>query len=286
MASQLFEPMSVSQILDRAFRLYRANFVRFIAIVAVVQIPIGLIMLGATGLLEEGTKAAIQPGAVPGQVEVDTSALVTALILFALAIVAMVFGQTLCNAALIKSVSESYLGNEVTVGEAYGFVLPKVGAIILAGVLVTLVVMVGLVLLIVPGIIFSLWYMLTTQAIVIEDLKAGQGMKRSKALASGNLGKIFGLVLVVGIISWLVNLLFQGVGGAVTANMPPASGQAVQALLNLVGQILVTPIGAAAMILVYYDLRIRKEGFDLEMLALSLGAGAEETPPDAGISAQ
>ena len=307
MASQQFEPMSTGQILDRTFRLYKANFVRFIAIVAVIQIPIGLIMLGATGLLQQEVEAVAQPGLVAVQIEddapmpggarvvpqpqpareevkIDPSALIGKLILFVLAVLAMVLAQTLCSAALTKGVSESYLGRDVTVGEAYRFVLPKLGTIILAAILVGLVVMVGLVLLVVPGIIFSLWYALTTQAIVIEDLKATKGMKRSKALASGNLGKMFGLMFVVGIITWLVNALFQGVGGAVAAAMTGPGADAVQAVANLVGQVLATPISAAAMILLYYDLRIRKEGFDLEMLAQSFGS--EETPPNADMPAE
>ena len=41
-------------------------------------------------------------------------------------------------------------------------------------------------------------------------------------------------------------------------------------LASALGQILVTPIGAGAAILLYYDLRIRKEGFDLQMLAQSM----------------
>jgi hypothetical protein len=42
------------------------------------------------------------------------------------------------------------------------------------------------------------------------------------------------------------------------------------------GQILAIPISTAASILLYYDLRIRKEGFDLQMLAQSMTAGQGE----------
>ena len=52
-----FEPMSVGLILDRTFFLYRKNFVRFIAIVAVVQIPVGLFQL----LLQRSTGNPVEP---------------------------------------------------------------------------------------------------------------------------------------------------------------------------------------------------------------------------------
>ncbi len=44
-------------------------------------------------------------------------------------------------------------------------------------------------------------------------------------------------------------------------------------LIAIIVQILIVPIGAIAYILLYYDLRIRKEGFDLVMLANSIGSG-------------
>ena len=48
----------------------------------------------------------------------------------------------------------------------------------------------------------------------------------------------------------------------------------IQQLFTMAGQVLITPISAAAVILLYYDLRIRKEGFDLEMLAADLSGGS------------
>ena len=44
---------------------------------------------------------------------------------------------------------------------------------------------------------------------------------------------------------------------------------------GVLARILSAPIGAAAYVLLYYDLRIRKEGFDLQMLAQSVGSNQE-----------
>jgi hypothetical protein len=185
-------------------------------------------------------------------------------------------GRCLCRGALIKSVSELYLGNEITVGQAYRFVWPKFLTLIFAGILVVLMIYLGLLLLVVPGILFGLWFALTTPAIVVENLKATEGMSRSKALASGNLGKIFSVAFLTMVIAWVVVLPFQYIGiflsrllfldNIVLMNF-------VNQLAALVGQILVSPIMAITYILLYYDLRIRKEGFDLVMLANSIGSG-------------
>ena len=262
---QQFEPMSIGQILDRTFRLYRQNFVRFVAIAAVVQVPIAIVMLALQRVLPQTA----EEGASPRYVMVI--GLAWAFIGAFFAVISKGFGE----AALLKSVSESYLGRSVTVSQAYRFILPKLGAVVCASILVFLVIVGGILLLVVPGIIFSLWFSLTMQAIVLENLKATDGMSRSMLLVRGNLGKVFLVGLVVLLIASIVNLLFWGAGSLAASYLPghdPTGPMAVTQLVSMVGEVLVMPISAAAMILLYYDLRIRKEAFDLEMLAESLGS--------------
>ena len=279
---QQFTPMTVGQILDRTFNLYKKNFVRFIAIVAVVYVPIALIMIVAMSAVvssfgpfqvtpaKDGTIPNIEPEQV---LQLVVPALI-AIFLFLLA-------QVLCSAALTKSVSASYLGGEVTVGQAYKAVLPKLLWLVIAGILVFLAALGGFLLCVVPCVIFLLWFALTTQAIVVENLGPIAGMGRSKRLVSGNLGKVFGVGIVVWIINWIISLVFQQVGGLVAGVPEPGdlvTPVIITQLFSLAGQMLVMPISAGAMILLYYDLRIRKEGFDLYMLSQAFGR--EGTPPD------
>jgi len=271
MAIRAFEPMGVGQILDRTFSLYREKFVRFIAIVAVVTVPVALLSFAVTFV----TARAGAGGPEAASAAVAARLLAGLPVLF-LSIVA----QNLCRAALIKSVSGSYLGGDVGVGEAYKAVLPRLWTVIWASILVGVVVVIGLVLCVVPGVIFSLWLAVTTPAIIIENLKATEGMGRSKALASGNLGRIFAVGLVVVLIAIIIGLVLGALGGVIGKTLfseAPMAAAFVHQLFSLVAQVLAIPISATAFILVYYDLRIRKEGFDLEMLAKSLAPG--ETPP-------
>jgi hypothetical protein len=187
-----------------------------------------------------------------------------------------VIGFTLMQGVLTKSVSEAYLGHEISVGEAYRFVWPKFMTLLGAGILVGLTCLLGYVLLIVPGVIFSLWYSMTTPAIVAEDLKASAGMSRSKALAKGNLGKIFCVVFLAGLLAAVIEIPFSIAGNLAGAGLsrvnPHLAVLSIQ-LLQTVGQVIAAPISAGALILLYYDLRIRKEGFDLEMLAQQMSSG-------------
>lgn len=294
-----FEPMSIGGILDRTFKIYRDNFIRFVTIVAIIQVPIALIMIVSLSVLQRGvpvqnrrasdqsvretrqnpenfnfgrrrtsTNNAGQDENNPFVFFVGSFGMMISGILGMLA-------HILCRGALTKSVSESYLGAEITVAQAYSFVLPKFLTLIGAGILVVLIVYMGLILLIVPGIIFALWFALTTPAIVVENLKAIKGLSRSKDLASGNLGKIFSVGFLVIAISWVIGIPFSVVGGFLgrilfSNNMMLMTF--VNQLISIIGQVLIVPIGAIAYILLYYDLRIRKEGFDLIMLANSISS--------------
>ena len=263
MAELAFEPMSIGQILDRTFSIYRRNFVRFITIVAVISVPVSFVHWGGAYLLNHMAAGGGQGAPALGIAKLAGT-------LFGVLIVLL--GTSLCNAALLHGVSESYMGNSVSVGEAYRRVLPKFLTLILAAFLVGLVTTVGLVLLIVPGIIFALRLTLTIPAIVVEDLGATGGMGRSWRLAAGNMGKVFGLLLCLWLIGMIVGLVFQGAGVALGRQLAPQGYFFVTQFSGLLGNVLVMPISATATILLYYDLRIRKEGFDLEMLAERLAA--------------
>jgi len=294
-----FEPMSIGRILDRTFKIYRDNFIRFITIVATIQVPIALLMIVSASVLQRGVpvrkevdsrQSSRYAGQNPQNIDIEerrtrfnnTSEdgyspsvfLIGGIGMMVTGILSML-GHILCRGALTKSVSESYLGTEITVGQAYRFVWPKFLTLIGAGILVVLVVFLGLLLLVVPGIIFGLWFALTTPAIVVENLKAIEGMSRSKALASGNLGKILSVGFLVIVISWVAGIPF-GLAGSFLGRILFFNNimlmTFVKQLTSVVGQILIVPIGAIAYILLYYDLRIRKEGFDLEMLANSIGS--------------
>lgn len=292
-----FEPMSIGRILDRTFKIYKDNFIRFITIVATIQVPIALLMIVSASVLQRGVPVRKEADSRqssryarqnPENINIEErrtrfnntskdeyNPFTGGIGMMVTGILSML-GHVLCRGALIESVSESYLGTEITVGQAYRFVWPKFLNLIGAGILVVLVVYMGFFLLVVPGIIFALWFALTTPAIVVENLKVIEGMSRSKALASGNLGKILSVGFLVIVISWVVGIPF-GIAGNFLGRILFFNNillmTFIYQLTAVVGQILIVPIGAIAYILLYYDLRIRKEGFDLEMLANSIGSG-------------
>lgn len=172
----------------------------------------------------------------------------------------------LCIGALVHSISAGYLGEELGAVDSFRRALPRLLRLILAQFLATIVVMIGLVLLVVPGVIFSLWFLVLAPVAMLEQRGVTGTLKRSRELMRGNTGKGFAVSLVLG----FVGVIFANVT-VVCVALVPWPHPFLQAFATQVANCLILPIQTAPYILLYYDLRIRKEAFDLERLAQDLG---------------
>jgi hypothetical protein len=144
------------------------------------------------------------------------------------------------------------------IGESLRFGLSRFWSIILVGVLVGLAVVGGFILLVVPAFIFLTRFWVSVPALVIEDRRGREALKRSWNLVKGRSWPVFGTIIVIGIgTSLLSGLLTQLFGDSVVAQ---AAGSAIASIVT-------TPYLALASVLIYLDVRVRKERYspaDLE----------------------
>jgi flagellar biosynthesis protein FliR len=139
--------------------------------------------------------------------------------------------------------------------------------------IVGLIVGVGMILCIVPGIYAAGVYGIAVPAVVLESISASQAVSRSSSLTKGSVGRvivvyflttIFTLCMVVAL-----GLVVDALGSIAFSGTGIFSRQMFQELLSTVGGVLFGPITAIALTLVYYDQRVRKEAFDIEhMMAM------------------
>lgn len=176
----------------------------------------------------------------------------------------------LVNAATISIASEAYLGGapdlESTLRAVGARSASLVGASILRGLLIGL----GLVVLIVPGVVFYAWSFAMPMAVMLEGRRASDAYARSSALVRGHTGR----VLLTMLLGYVVMLLLVFAVAAAAARLVGVTGLPVRTL-DLITQLVTIfgyPIGSVVATLLYYDLRIRKEGFDLEVMARELAA--------------
>jgi hypothetical protein len=260
-ASQLeLRPMGVGDILDTALRLYRTHLASFLTISLVVYVPYIVLLLVLQSVFSGPTTIQQTPFG-PREVAPIGLTLVNSLRNFFFFVVVW----PLVQGALMYNISAAYLGENLSAGESYRRALARTGALLGTQFAVGLVVMLGFVLLIVPGIIFSMWYMVVAPVVLLETVSGSKAMSRSKALMSGNLGKGFMLGLVVGIVSFVASFAVTSVLRWFGLTHPVVEEVVTEGVQGVLLPFLVAPT-----ILLYYDLRIRKEAFDLERLSSTL----------------
>lgn len=285
------EKMGVIEILDRSFQLYRENFLLFLSVLAVVQVPADLLQLLVTATMKDEVLVAAQThgpfgGGAAMNERVAASMIVSSVVSLLIVGVAM----PLATGALTRAVSGRYLNERTTVGACYSHVfkvfLKLLGTILLTG----LVTMLGFFMCVAPGFLFMVWFVFSSSIVVLEGLGGTEAMGRSKQLSDGHRWRVVGMGLCMFLMYFVLG---AGMGAANLFLLPKlalgpvhqaVAGQAIQQIFYL----FLTPFFSVAWILLYYDVRIKKEGFDLEVLARSMATpkGFYQPPPGAPPSPQ
>jgi hypothetical protein len=270
--------MSVGDILDRGVKLLLARLSTFYVIYLIMLTPLLILQLAMPAL------GLAQPGAAnPAQVAAFLGG--TLLVLF----LTFFILQPLGTAAILHVIAQEFVDRRVGVGEAFAFAFRWFGSLLFASILAGLMVMLGFLLCFVPAFIFLVWYVFVGQVVVVEGLKGDKALSRSKELTSGFRWRVFGvfalLVLITLVFGAVTNLLerilpaYEQVPtqfGTQTLVVPVLTNYGNYVINLVVGYLLNILVGAYAAIcwtLFYFDLRIRKEGFDLELAAKQQAPG-------------
>lgn len=258
--STALKPKDIGGIIGDAFRIYGSNFLRLLAIVAIVEVPLGIvgIVFGLLGFLGAGGLGMVVDPWALGEF---IGAMVIFIVVFA--IVSIVAG-VLMTGAVIHAVSEQYVRQRISIGEAYRFALGRLGPMLGAAVLAGLAVF-GMAITVIgipAAVYFGVRWLFVYQAALLEGTGARAALSRSSALVKGTWWRVFGIILVIGIIVFAASAIL---------GLIPVVG-------SVIGTILVTPFGVAGGTLLYYDLRVRKEEYSLQGLAseLQISIGPEQ----------
>ncbi len=117
--------------------------------------------------------------------------------------------------------------------------------------------------------------------LLVEGLRGRKALGRSFELVKGRWWKTFGTLIVGFILAAIISTLMQGVFliGMVFGEDNDAVVLVLSAIAGIVGLAVSTPFQAALLTVLYFDLRVRKEGFDLELLAQEIGAAVPAAAP-------
>ena len=300
-ARAIFElrPLSTGEILDRTFTLYRQRFWLYVGLSCVSSAVATLVTFLQITFGLSGKAPAANPDPL-------AAAMVGFKLLgglfFASLVSVLVYSFT--RAAAVSAVEANYLGRETSIGAAfravrskwYRFALialwqswslmwPMLALLIpgafLAGFLGKVggggraavgIVFVVLLLLLIPGFIVGFIFYLRNSLGIVASVSEGLGvrasMRRSKFLVADYKARVFVLYLLLAVLGFAVGMVqyFFNIF-LITSHGPVRVGVEILTLLvTFVSSSLVQPVGAIAFVLFYIDQRVRKEGFDVEML--------------------
>jgi MFS family permease len=308
-------PLTLGEILDRTAQLYRRNFITFASVSAVpmvatfaVFVPIGVAM-AYMGIFNPthptpSTGSLVALFSVAGVIGVP------------MALVAAVVMQV----ALTKTAIGAHMDQPLRVREALKSAWPRfwryVWLLILLGLLVGFIpfaAIVGVfaaipsaakgflvgflvVVLFIAAFVYMVWrwlcYSLAMPACIVEEKTAWQSIKRSNSLSKGTRGRIFVMYLlmfailivisiVVDVIMFIGLALANVLGGAKLGPVVTIAGMIIALVGRIAMQALIEPLPLIALVLFYYDQRVRTEGYDIELMMEQAGLTTPVAIPEA-----
>ncbi len=252
MAQLQLRPLGVGEIVDATFTVYRRRFGPMFAIaLMLVFIPFLISLVGGCSLDASGTTTCTSP-------------------IGWLAYIAGSIGTLVAGTAAALVAAEAYAGVPSDWRRATRIGLRRtlaiIGATIVAGVLIAI----GFVLVIVPGIFLAVSLAVVWQALIIEGAGPMESIKRSWRLVAGERWRVFGAGLLVIIIAIIVFGVASAVIWLILSAGLGVSGDTGGYLVQQVATLLSVPLSAAVGTVIYLDLRVRKESLGTAELAAAL----------------
>jgi hypothetical protein len=277
-------PLSLGELLDRMFFLYRRHFMLFVGIAAipysfffVINLATALVPLFARSM----ASGPLQPGSL---VAMGIGGGIFALLVVIAGAVAFLFSV----GATVYAVSEIYTGRQTSIRESLRRVRGKTGIIFGVLFLSGLIMMAGFIALIIPGIYLMCRICVATPAALLEDIGASDSIRRSFDLTRDFAGRAFMIYMLYFAMAWGVVAVFQA--PFMFLLLLTAKQMQYRVLLtvlaqigNFIGSVLVAPVSTIGFALFYYDLRVRKEAFDLQMMMQAIGADPMPPPITGGV---
>jgi len=260
-------PLGFGEILDGAFTLLRRNFSALFGMALLPQIPIILFWLIAPALIDPVAEGEVFLSAAP-------------LLLSPYSI----FASLLIMGALTHAADVAYRGDRPGISSSLGRGLRRFLPLLVVSVLAWLAMVVGFLLLVIPGLIVIAMYFAAYAAVVIEQRGPLDALGRSQRLSKGARMRILGVVGIAVLITYLPLMamwMFAGVSIGIGAALSAAAASGTSVWLMSLMQACTIVIGAVTMpflinvtVLLYYDRRARTEAPDLESAVAALQGNA------------
>jgi hypothetical protein len=301
----VLRPLRLGELLDQSIRLYRSNFVTFIGIIALVYVPLMVLQTASTALMTT-SMTSISAYSSPEQLFSNAGYWIGIFSSVVIIFLQVVFVQGIATGALTRAVADNYFGRKTSILDAYRGIgrswISLVGALLFVG-LVAIVLLIwtlvpcvgwftGLGMLAFLGAAIS---PMVAPVVVLEQpgpesvpadgvldrfgkfvLRVMASVQRAWFLVRRRFWPVLGTIFVLYLFNMLIVNGPTAIVNALLASFVPSFGDTtiqlvitavIQALISIVFILIYYPLQMTAFTLIYFDLRVRTEGFDLALLA-------------------
>jgi hypothetical protein len=237
----------VGAVLSRALAILSSNVLKFLPLTAITALP-DLAALASSGAVNDAVRR--NPQAV------FTAGIVMAGLASA---IVFIFLQAVTEAVVLYGSFQALRNRPVRIGESLQKGLSRVLPIVGLSLCIAIGCGFAFLLLIVPGIILMIAWSVALPACVVERLGPFQSMSRSSALTKGHRWKMLGILLII--------MIGNAVVGGVLAKMLFGLGLVVVVIARMIWHALIGAYQSIVVAVAYHDLRVAKEGVDIENIA-------------------
>ncbi len=243
---KLQSELSIGEILTQTFNLYSRNFVKYLIPFLAAGILTGLVTITVRSTIIIPVTP-VHPTSQQLLTWFPTYLTATVTSTFLSGIVSWIV-NAITTGITIKFTSDMLEKGQANLQTSFNFTLTKLLPLLAASIITGILIILGLIALVIPGIILAIIFSLVYPAIMLEGTGIFRSLSRSSALVSNRWLKTFGLLFLVGIIIAVVN------GIAVLIASPLG---VVSPLVSSILTALITPILAIATTLYYYSMKAR-----------------------------
>lgn len=273
----------MGEVIDASINVYLRNLGKLLLIAAAVVVPLTVVIF-ALDLIALQEADPFDPNAALYQVGDSVRVLSesTFVTVSVIQIIVGVLAYMLVIGATFRAVSEAYLDRPLDVRGSIGFAAGKAHSLLWLSILLVVGLAIAFLAFVIPGIWLIVAWSVAVPALMVENLRGTKAIRRSFNLTRSHWFRTLGALIVGFIFIALIQFLI----GLAAAGLDPVADDSVYAyaallnVINAIAFIVTAPLQAAIVTVIYYDLRVRNEGFDVQLLAEQLDAPpAAPAPP-------
>jgi hypothetical protein len=265
-------PLGIGEILDVALKIVWRNAGTLARVVVFIVFPVqvvsAIVLASAT---PDNTNLSGNGSFNTTTSNSDVGAVLGA---FFVILLLTLISSTLSSGACFRAIASAYLGEKTSWRESLRFALRRVHSLLWVTILGAIVAGFCLLLFVIPGVYLWVSFAVAVPVLLTEDLKGRKALGRSRRLVKGFWWRTFGVVvlgyILSGILSSAIGALVVGIT-SIESNSGSFAGIVVSVVAGTVSKLLTVPFVAAFVTVLYFDLRVRKEAFDLQLLASRIG---------------